>query len=274
MVRGDGHCPFPLRAPLGMNSLVPLPAAGEGSNTQYGGGAHPRYDQLMDVLRDRVTVREFDRGFRMPRAHIDMIMDAAATAPSGANTQPWHFIVVTNPQTKRRIADLMVQDSERRGRATGHFHNTDYSTMGHAPGFLVVLVDPRMSWAFPGLMDGSELDQRYHAHAERILMQSVAAATMAAHLAATSLGHQVWWVSALGQDDTRAAVASMLGVPDDLRITDFMLFGPSLLPPERRWKKSGAQIASWDRFDMRAFRTVEQIDEWMRDLRSKTKQIE
>ena len=114
--------------------------------------------------------------------------------------------------------------------------------MGHAPGFLVVLVDPRMSWAFPGLMDGSELDQRYHAHAERILMQSVAAATMAAHLAATALGHQVWWVSALGQDDTRAAVASLLGVPDDLRVSDFMLFGPSLLPLERRWKKSGEQI--------------------------------
>ncbi len=251
-----------------VNSLVPFSSAAAGD------GAHPRYDLLMEVLRDRVTVREFDRSFKMPRAHIQKVLDAAATAPSGANSQPWHFVIVTNPQAKRRIADHMVQDSARRGRATGHFHKTDYAAMGHAPAFLVVLVDPRMSWAFPGLMDGSELDQRYHAHAESILMQSVAAATMAAHLAATALGHQVWWVSALGQDTTRAAVASMCGVPDDLRVSDFMLFGPSLLPAERRWKKSGEQIASWDRFDMDSFRTVEQIDGWMRDLRAKAREIE
>jgi nitroreductase len=251
-----------------MNSLVPFSSAGGGES------GHPRYDLLMDILRDRITVRAFDRGFKMPRAHIQMVLDAAATAPSGANSQPWHFIVITDLQAKRRIADQMVQDSERRGRATGHFHNTDYAAMGHAPGFVVVLVDPRMSWAFPGLMDGSELDQRYHAHAERILLQSVAAATMAAHLAATALGHQVWWISALGQDGTRAAVADLCGVPDDLRISDFMLFGPSLLPAEQRWKKSGEQIASWDRFDMKGFRTVEQIDEWMRDLRAKAREIE
>jgi nitroreductase len=256
-----------------MNSLVSF-AAPDAGQADPESGAHPRYDLLMDVLRDRITVRQFDRGYRMPRAHIEMVLDAAATAPSGANTQPWHFIVVTNQQTKRRIADEMVAEHDRRGRVTGRFHNVDYGAMGHAPGFIVVLVDPRMSWAFPGLMDGSELDQRYHAHAERILVQSVAASTMAAHLAAAALGHQVWWVSALGQEETQAAVARILGVPDDLRISDFMLFGPSLLPAERRWKKSGEQIASWDKFDMGSFRTVEQIDDWMRDLRAKTPVLE
>ncbi len=255
-----------------MNSLVPLSSV---SGSQSGSADAPsRYDQLMDILRDRVTVREFDRGYRMPRAHIEMILDAAAQAPSGANTQPWHYIVVTDQQVKRRIADQMVEGHDRQGRATGRFHKADYSAMGHAPGFLAILVDPRMTWAFSGLMDGSELDQRYHAHAERILMQSVAASTMAAHLAATALGYQVWWVSALGQEEVKNEVATMLGVPSDLRLTDFMLFGPSLLPPEHRWKKAREQISSWDRFDMGGFKTVEQIDEWMRDLRRKALQIE
>jgi nitroreductase len=255
-----------------MNSLVPVSAASGGQSGPDGGLS--RYDQLMDILRDRVTVREFDRGYRMPRAHLEMILDAAAQAPSGANTQPWHYIVVTDQQIKRRIADHMVGDHDRRERATGRFHRVDYAAMGHAPGFIAVLVDPRVTWAFPGLMDGSELDQRYHAHAERILMQSVAASTMAAHLAATALGYQVWWVSALGQDETRDAAAAMLGVPPDLRITDFMVFGPSLLPPERRWKKAREQISSWDRFDMAGFRTVEQIDEWMRDLKRRALELE
>jgi nitroreductase len=255
-----------------MNSLVPFSPAATGQSNRDDEAS--RYDTLMEVMRDRVTTREFDRGYRMPRAHIEKVLDAASLAPSGANTQPWHYVVVTDQHMKRRIADQMVDDHERRGRATGHFHKVDYAAMGHAPGFLVVLVDPRMTWAFPGLMDGSELDQRYHAHAERILMQSVAASTMAAQLAAAALGYQVWWVSALGQDDAKTAIAGMLGVPADLRITDFMLFGPSLLPPERRWKKDRDQIASWDRFDMGGFKTVEQIDDWMRDLRAKALRLE
>jgi 5,6-dimethylbenzimidazole synthase len=271
----ESHAAIALRA-RAVNSLVPLSpsAGGNSAGNQSGAGARQsRYNDLMDIMLDRVTTRAFDRSYHMPRAHIEMILDAASLAPSGANTQPWHYIVVTDQHVKRKIADQMVEDHDRRDRATCRFHKVDYSAMGHAPGFMVVLVDPRMSWAFPGLMDGSELDQRYHAHAERILMQSVAASTMAAHLAAVALGYQVWWVSVLGQDEARAAVAAMLGVPDDLRITDFMLFGPSLLPPERRWKKGRDQIASWDRFDMGSFKTVEQIDEWMRDLKTKALQI-
>jgi nitroreductase len=234
-----------------------------------------RYEQLMDVLRDRITTRQFDRSYDMPRAHIELVLDAAAQAPSGANAQPWHYVVVTNARIKRLIADRIVAEQARRGTAdhvlaaaAGRFHSIDYSAMAHAPGFVVVVLDPRMSWAFPGLMEGSELDQSYHANSERILLQSIAASTMAAHLAATALGYQTWWVSALGYDEARTAIGRELGVPSDLRITDFFLFGPSLLPPRPRWKKSRRQLASWDKFDMANFRTVEQIDDWLGELKS------
>lgn len=226
-----------------------------------------QYDALMDVLRNRVTCREFDPGYQMPRAHIAMVLEAAATAPSGANAQPWHYIAVTTPRAKRLIAGHVMDEQARRaGSGSSRFHRIDYSAMAHAPGFIVVLLDPRLTWAFPGLMEGSELDQQYHANSERILLQSAAASTMAAHLAATALGYQTWWISALGQDEAAAAIRRELGIPDDLRITDFFLFGPSLLPPTPRWKKSGAQITSWDRFDMANFRTVEQIDEWVGEV--------
>lgn len=35
---------------------------------------------------------------------IRKILEAARLAPSAANIQPWHFIVVTNPETRRKIA--------------------------------------------------------------------------------------------------------------------------------------------------------------------------
>jgi nitroreductase len=53
-------------------------------------------------LRLRRTVREFsDRP--VPRAVIEDCLRAAGTAPNGANMQPWHFVVVSDPAIKRRI---------------------------------------------------------------------------------------------------------------------------------------------------------------------------
>ena len=56
-----------------------------------------------DISRRR-TVREFsDRP--VPRDIIETALMAANTAPSGANLQPWHFVVVSGPKTKRKIRE-------------------------------------------------------------------------------------------------------------------------------------------------------------------------
>jgi nitroreductase len=53
-------------------------------------------------IERRRTVRHFsDRP--VPREVIDECLRAAATAPSGANLQPWHFVVVSDPDTKQKI---------------------------------------------------------------------------------------------------------------------------------------------------------------------------
>jgi nitroreductase len=53
-------------------------------------------------LSRRRTVREFsDRP--VPREIIETALKAANTAPSGANLQPWHFAVVSGPETKQKI---------------------------------------------------------------------------------------------------------------------------------------------------------------------------
>jgi len=53
-------------------------------------------------IRRRRTVRDFsDRP--VPLEVIENCLLAAGTAPNGANMQPWHFVVVTDPETKRKI---------------------------------------------------------------------------------------------------------------------------------------------------------------------------
>jgi 5,6-dimethylbenzimidazole synthase len=138
-----------------------------------------------------------------------------------------------------------------------------------APGLVVVVADFRFIRAFPVLNDGSELDRLYRQNAERILLQSVAASTMCAHLAAAALGYAVWWITAIGQEDIQRKIRPLLGVPEPLSIIDVMCFGPPLKPSYKRWKKSLEQIVSWDRFDPAQLMSDEDIDTWIRTTRHK-----
>jgi len=56
---------------------------------------------LRDLARSRRSVRRFRAGPVSDDA-IRRIVDAGRLAPSGANHQPWRFVVVDDPGTKRR----------------------------------------------------------------------------------------------------------------------------------------------------------------------------
>ncbi len=228
-----------------------------------------RYETFVDIARNRWTSRQFAPGQTIPREHIEMILEPARHAPSGANAQPWHFIVVTKPDVKKQIADYFVAEQRHRAKLKMKFPTPNYRGLEDAPGFIVVAADFRFMRAFPTLGDGSELDRQYQENAERILLQSVAAATMSAHLAAAALGYQVWWVTAIGQEAAQRELKPLLGIPEDLSVIDIMLFGKPLKPPYKRWKKSLDQIVSWDRYDMANYMTVDDIETWIREQRHK-----
>ena len=55
-----------------------------------------------DELRRRRTVRHYSDE-PVPQEVIEACIEAAGTAPNGANRQPWHFVVVRDPEVKSRI---------------------------------------------------------------------------------------------------------------------------------------------------------------------------
>lgn len=73
-------------------------------------------------MKRRRTVREFsDR--EVSREVIENCIRTAGTAPSGANMQPWHFVVVNNPEIKKKIR-VAAEEEERKfyqQRATGEW---------------------------------------------------------------------------------------------------------------------------------------------------------
>jgi 5,6-dimethylbenzimidazole synthase len=232
-------------------------------------GDRTKYDALMEVIRNRITTRAFDTNCVVPREHYDLILEAARHAPSGANAQPWHFIVITDQNLKNKIMEYFREEQVIRAKLKMKFPTPDYRGLATAPGFIVVASDFRWVKAFPVLNDGSELDKMYKENAERILLQSVAAATMSAHLAAAALGYNVWWVTAIGQEKAQKAMKPLLGIPDELSVLDIMCFGPPAKPPYKRWKKTLNEITNWNAFDRSHYMTDAQIDAWVAETRHK-----
>lgn len=61
-----------------------------------------RADAFYRFIKSRRTVRDFSSK-SVPLEVVKSCIDAAATAPSGANRQPWHFVVVSDPEIKTKI---------------------------------------------------------------------------------------------------------------------------------------------------------------------------
>jgi nitroreductase len=70
-----------------------------------------RAEGFFEELRRRRSVRDFSPR-PVPREVIEACLRAAGSAPSGANRQPWHFVVVGDPSVKRRIREAAEREEQ------------------------------------------------------------------------------------------------------------------------------------------------------------------
>jgi nitroreductase len=70
-----------------------------------------RAQSFLEEMRGRRTVRDFSSR-PVPRDIIERCLLAAGTAPSGANRQPWRFVVVGDADVKRQIREA-AEEEER-----------------------------------------------------------------------------------------------------------------------------------------------------------------
>lgn len=70
-----------------------------------------RSGNFFDEVKNRRTVREYSDA-HVNRKIIENCIRAAGTAPSGANMQPWRFVVVENPEIKKKIK-IAAEEEEK-----------------------------------------------------------------------------------------------------------------------------------------------------------------
>lgn len=63
-----------------------------------------RLSEFEALMAKRRTIRDF-ADTHVPQALIETAIKTAGTAPSGANLQPWHFVAISNAETKRAIRE-------------------------------------------------------------------------------------------------------------------------------------------------------------------------
>ena len=61
-----------------------------------------RSKHFLEMIKSRRTVRDFSEK-NIPEGVIKNAVKAAASAPSGANKEPWHFVIVKDPAVKKKI---------------------------------------------------------------------------------------------------------------------------------------------------------------------------
>ena len=77
-----------------------------------------RARRVRDSLKERRTCRYFSDA-EVPREVIEAAIEAAGTAPNGANHQPWHFAVVHSAEKKRAIREAAEAEERRFYGAAG-----------------------------------------------------------------------------------------------------------------------------------------------------------
>src|SRR5262245_51967536 len=125
------------------------------------------YEQFRELFTRRMSIRDL-KPDPVPEPFIEKILEAGRWAMSGANSQPWEFIVVRDPQVKQELVNAYVNvNSEfifwmEQMRQTELRHpafqvqgdpaeqwdkiRTRHTAWGKAPLLIVILGDGRRQW--------------------------------------------------------------------------------------------------------------------------------
>jgi nitroreductase len=142
--------------------------------------------EVFEAIQKRKSIRSYESA-PVPSEKLNKVLEAARLAPSAGNIQPWRFIVVLDPQKRRKIG---------KGCRFGHF-------LDESPVVIVGCGDQKAS-------------PRWYAIDTCIAMQNLV-------LAATGEGLGTCWIGAFNERTIR----EMLKIPNHLKVVALLALGYS-----------------------------------------------
>ena len=167
---------------------------------------------VYETLKNRGSIRRYEAR-PIPEKELETIVDSARLAQSAANRQPWHFVVVTNEETKHGLVSI-----------AGH-----QRFVGDAAAIIVCIGDPDAA-ARVGPFSGFLIDT------------SIAIENMA--LTAWELGIGSCWIGDYHKSETK----QLLGIPDQLRVVSLLTLGYPDEEPRPKSRKALGEIHHRERY--------------------------
>lgn len=206
------------------------------------------YEDLMDLFKTRRTIRDVKTD-PVPDELVEKVLEAARWAPSGANMQPWEFVVVRDPQLRAGIVEI-INDYRQNEFFMYEATREDWQgpkwtpetgkklVMQNAPVQILLLGDARTKAGFP--MAAQYTDQKMVS----LFESTLANAFMYMMLAATSLGLASFWVSATKMPSVKARLRMLLGnIPMHMEIYDLFCMGyPAGAPSPKLFRKKSSMV--------------------------------
>ncbi|MGG4220201.1 nitroreductase family protein [Paenibacillus jamilae] len=67
---------------------------------------------FVDVIRERRSVRHYDKSVRLTHEEIKDLLKEATLAPSSSNVQPWRFLVIETEELKAKLQPIAYNQSQ------------------------------------------------------------------------------------------------------------------------------------------------------------------
>ena len=178
---------------------------------------------FLDFVSKRQSVRAYDTQRPVEKEKIKRILQAAQLAPSACNAQPWHIIVVDEPELKNKVSDTTS------ARALGMNHFTK-----QAPVHLI-LVEEKVNLS-SGI--GGWVKQKDYAQMDLgIIAAHIVLAAYSEGLGSCILG---WF--------NEPAMRELLSIPDSKRVWLDITIGYSAQPLREKKRKSFNEIVSFNSY--------------------------
>ncbi|NIR87495.1 nitroreductase family protein [Candidatus Bathyarchaeota archaeon] len=172
--------------------------------------------EVFEAIKTRRSIRAFTNE-EVSEEEVRKLIDAARQAPSAGNIQPWEFVVVRDPQRKRRLAAAALNQT----------------FIEEAPVVIVVCANETQSgWGY-----GTRGANLY-------CLQDTAAATQNMLLAACALELGTCWVGAFYEQE----VGKVVNTPRGVRPVAIVPVGHPAEKPSPRPKKSITEIIHLEKF--------------------------
>jgi nitroreductase len=226
-------------------------------------------DDFLALVKKRNSVREFKTD-PVPEEFMEKIIEAGRWAMSGANGQPWEFVVVKDKNTLKEIAKIytstawsawttyeMTRIEEIRQPTVLRDLAGNLPGLKDAPVIIVILGDLR-------IVQASVLGAAFFT-GSTVIMMGLANACQIMHLAAASLGLGSQWVSICPPFE--GAIRNLLGIPETFTIQMIMPVGYPAGKTRPRYRRKLSEIVHREKYDMSKFRSDQDIVDYVIKLR-------